>query len=129
MAQQRLRSELISQLIEKNDFELPASMVDNYLDSLEREYADADPDPSHSDEEREQATRQLKSYLLLESVRQQAEVEVTDAEFAQFAADRAASAGLQSSDLQDAEGLRRELENQKVFELLIAKAKIKEEKV
>ena len=131
MAQQRLRSELISQLIEKNDFELPESMVDNYLDSLEREYADRDRDhdPSHSAEEREQATRQLKSYLLLESVRQQAEVEVTDAEFAQFAADRAALSGVQPSDLQDAEGLRRELENQKVFELLIAKAKIKEEKV
>ena len=131
MAQQRLRSELISQLIEKNDFELPESMVDNYLDSLEREYADRDRDhdPSHSAEEREQATRQLKSYLLLESVREQAEVEVTDAEFAQFASERAALAGVQPSDLQDAEGLRRELENQKVFELLIAKAKIKEEKV
>ena len=129
MAQQRLRSELIGQLILKNDFELPESMVDNYLDSLEREHAERDRDPSHSDEEREQATRQLKSYLLLESVREQAEVEVTDEEFAQFAADRAALAGVQPSDLQDAEGLRRELENQKVFELLIAKAKIREEKV
>ena len=133
MAQQRLRSELINQLILKNDFELPESLVDNYLDSLEREHADHDRDhdhdPSHSDEERTQATRQLKSYLLLESVREQAEVEVTDAEFAQFAGEHAALAGVQPSDLQDAEGLRRELENQKVFELLIAKAKIKEEKV
>ena len=103
-------------------------MVDNYLDSLEREQAnrDHDQDLSHSDEERAQATRQLKSYLLLESVRQQAGVEVTDEEFAQFAAERA---GVQSADLQDAEGLRRELEDQKVFDLLIAKADIKEEKV
>ena len=54
---------------------------------------------------------------------------MTDEEFAQFAGERAALAGVQPSDLQDAEGLRRELENQKVFELLIAKAKIKEEKV
>ena len=131
MAQQRLRSELIGQLILKNDFELPESMVDNYLDSLEREHTDhdRDRDHSHSDEEREQATRQLKSYLLLESVREQAEVEVTDEEFAQFAGERAALAGVQPSDLQDAEGLRRELENQKVFELLIAKAKIREEKI
>ena len=131
MAQQRLRSELISQLILKNDFDLPESMVDNYLDSLEREQAnrDHDQDLSHSDEERAQATHQLKSYLLLESVRQQAGVEVTDAEFAQFAAERAEHAGVQSSDLQDAEGLRRELEDQKVFDLLIAKADIKEEKV
>ena len=131
MAQQRLRSELVSQLIEKNDFELPASMVDNYLDSLEREHADQDRDRdhTHSDEERTQATRQLKSYMLLESVREQAGVEVTDEEFAQFAGERAALAGVQPSDLQDAEELRRELENQKVFELLIAKADIKEEKV
>ncbi len=126
MAQQRLRSELINQLIVKNDFELPESMVDNYLHSLEREQADHDQDLSPSDEERAQATRQLKSYLLLESVRQQAGVEVTDEEFAQFAAARA---GVQPADLQDAEGLRRELEDQKVFELLIAKAKINEEKV
>ncbi|MDE2742194.1 MAG: trigger factor [Gemmatimonadota bacterium] len=124
MAQQRLRSELINQLILKNDFELPDSMVDNYLDSLEREQADQDN--SHSDEERAQATRQLKSYLLLDSVRQQAGVEVTDEEFAQFAAARA---GTQPADLQNAEGLRRELEDQKVIELLIAKAEIKEEKV
>jgi trigger factor len=126
MAQQRLRSELINQLILKNDFELPESMVDNYLESLEREQASQDHDRDHSDEERAQATRQLKSYLLLESVRQQAGVEVTDEEFAQFAAERA---GIQPADSQNAEGLRRELEDQKVIELLIAKAEIKEEKV
>ncbi len=136
MAQQRLHNELISQLILKNEFELPESMVDNYLDSLEREQAhhdhDHDHDHSHSDEERAQATRQLKSYLLLDSVRQQAGIEVTDAEFAQFTAERATRAGVQPSDLQNAEGLRRErreLEDQKVFDLLIAKAEIKEEKV
>ena len=126
MAQQRLRSELINQLILKNDFELPDSMVDSYLDSLEREQADHDQDRDHSDEERAQATRQLKSYLLLESVRQQAGVEVTDEEVAQCAAERT---GIQPADLQNAEGLRRELEDQKVIELLIAKAKIREEKV
>ncbi len=128
MAQQRLRSELISQLILKNDFELPDSMVDNYLDSLEREHADHDHDHdhSHSDEERTQATRQLKSYLLLESVRQQAGVEVTDEELAQFAAARAS---VQPANSQDSEELRRELEDQKVFDLLIAKAEIQEEKV
>ena len=108
-------------------------MVENYLHSLEREQAnhdhDHDHDHSHSDEERAQATRQLKSYLLLESVRQQAGVEVTDEEFAQFTAERAERTGIQPADLQNAEGLRRELEDQKVFELLVAKAKIKEEKV
>ena len=133
MAQQRLRSDLIGQLIQKNDFELPESMVNNYLDLLEQELEDHDHDHdhdhSHSDEERARATHQLKSYVLLESVRQQAGVEVTDAEFAQFAAEHAALAGVPVADLQNAAELRRELEDQKVFELLVAKAKIKEEKV
>lgn len=129
MAQQRLHGELVSQLIEKNDFELPESMVDNYLLSLDQEHADHehDHDHSHSDEERAQATRQLKSYILLESVRQQAGIEVTDEEFDQFTA--AARAYGQTADVQNAEGVRRELEDQKVFELLTAKANIKEEKV
>ncbi len=126
MAQQRLHGELINQLILKNDFELPESIVDNYLDSLEQEPANRERDHRYSDEERAQATRQLKSYLLLESVGQQAGVEVTDEELAQFAAERTE---VQPADSPNAEGLRRELENQKVFELLIAKAKIKEEKV
>ena len=132
MAHQRLHSELISQLIEKNDFELPESMVDNYLLSLEREHADHDhdhddPDHSYSDEERTQATRQLKRYILLESVRQQAGIEATDEEVAQFTA--IAHAHGQAADLPDEEGVRRELEDQKVFDLLVAKAEIKEEKV
>ena len=125
MAQQRLRSELIGQLVLKNDFELPDSMVDNYLDSLEREHAEHDQDRSHSDEERAQATGRLKSYLLLESVREQAGVEVTDEELAQAAAERTELVGVRP----DAEELRRELEHQKVVELLIAQAKIREEKV
>lgn len=130
MAQQRLRSELISQLIEKNDFELPDSVVDNYLRSLEPDLDDhdhdQDHDPTYSDEEREQATRRLKSFLLIESVREQAGVKATDEEFAQFAAARART---EPADAQDEDRLRRELEHQKVFELLIAKAKITEEKV
>ena len=130
MAHQRLRSELISQLIAKNDFELPDSIVDNYLLSLEEEQADPDydpdPDSSYSDEEREQATRQLKSFLLIESVREQAGIEATDEEFAQFTANRART---QPAEARDADRLRRELAHHKVFELLIAKAKITEEKV
>jgi FKBP-type peptidyl-prolyl cis-trans isomerase (trigger factor) len=86
----------------------------------------------HTDEEREQAVRRLKSFLLIESVRKQAKVEVTDAEFDQFAAERAEQAGSKLEDLQRSgkmDDLRRELEEKKVFDLLGEKAKIKEEKV
>jgi trigger factor len=145
MADQRLRSDLIGQLIEKNEFELPESMVENYLNSMKREQQaqgqthdqdhdhDHDHDQSkHTDEEREQAVRRLKSFLLIESVRKQAKVEVADAEFDQFAAERAEQAGSKLEDLQRSgkmDDLRRELEEKKVFDLLGEKAKIKEEKV
>jgi trigger factor len=142
MAEQRLRSDLAGQLIEKNEFELPESMVENYLKSMKREQqahdhdhddSDHDHDDSeHTDEEREQAVRRLKSFLLIEGVRKQAKVEVTDEEFEIFAAERAEQGGIKLEDMQRSgrvDDLRRELVEKKVFDLLGEKAKIKEEKV
>jgi len=148
MAEQRLRSDLVGQLIEKNEFELPESMVENYLKSMKREqqaqghdhddhddhdHDDHDHDDSeHTDEEREQAVRRLKSFLLIEGVRKQAKVEITDEEFEAFAAERAEQGSIKLEDMQRSgrvDDLRRELEEKKVFDLLGEKAKIKEEKV
>jgi trigger factor len=146
MAEQRLRSDLVGQLIEKNEFELPESMVENYLKSMKREQQaqgqgqgqahdhdhDHDHDSEHTDEEREQAVRRLKSFLLIEGVRKQAKVEVTDEEFETFAAERAEQGGIKLEEMQRSgrvDDLRRELEEKKVFDLLGEKAKIKEEKV
>lgn len=134
MAEQRLRGDLIGQLIEKNEFELPESMVENYLNSMQREQQghDHDHDHDHSDEEREQAVRRLKSFLLIEAVRKKAEIAVSDEEFDEFAAERAEQAGVKVEDLKRSgrvDDLRRELEEKKVFDLLGAKANIKEEKV
>ena len=131
MAEQRLRSDLVGQLIEKNEFELPESKVANYLKSMKREHHDHD-DSEHTDEEREQAVRRLKSFLLIEGVRKQAKVEITDEEFEAFAAERAEQGGIKLEDMQRSgrvDDLRRELEEKKVFDLLGEKAKIKEEKV
>jgi trigger factor len=144
MAEQRLRSDLVGQLIEKNEFELPESMVENYLKSMKREQQaqgqahdhdhddDHHHDSEHTDEEREQAVRRLKSFLLIEGVRKQAKVEVTDEEFETFAAERAVQGGIKPEEMHRSErvdDLRRELEEKKVFDLLGEKAKIKEEKV
>ncbi len=142
MAEQLLRSDLVGQLIEKNEFELPESMVENYLKSMKREqqaqghdddHDDHDHDDSeHTDEEREQAVRRLKSFLLIEGVRKAAKVEITDEEFEAFAAERAEQGGIKLEDMQRSgrvDDLRRELEEKKVFDLLGEKAKITEEKV
>ncbi len=145
MAEQRLRSDLVGQLIEKNEFKLPESMVENYLKSMKREqqahghdhddhdHDDHDHDDSeHTDEEREQAVRRLKSFLLIEGVRKAAKVEITDEEFEAFAAERAEQGGIKLEDMQRSgrvDDLRRELEEKKVFDLLGEKAKITEEKV
>ncbi len=138
MAEQRLRSELVSQLIEKNEFDLPESMVDNYINSMKREQQgndhdrDHDHDHDHDHEEREQAVRRLKTFLLVEGVRKKAAISVSDEEFDVFAAERAEQAGVKLDDLKRSgriDDLRRELEEKKVFDVLGEKANIKEEKV
>ena len=76
--------------------------------------------------------RRRKSFLLIEGVRKQAKVEITDEEFEAFAAERAEQGGIKLEDMQRSgrvDDLRRELEEKKVFDLLGEKAKIKEEKV
>ncbi|MBT4498526.1 MAG: trigger factor [Gemmatimonadetes bacterium] len=137
ISDQRLRSELVDQLVEKNPFELPESMVENYLRSMQQDQQgaahehDHEHDHEHSDEERETATRRLKSYLLIESVRKQAEIEANDEDFEAYLAQRAEEIGLKAEDLKRSErldDLRRELEEKKVFDLLIEKAEVKEEK-
>ena len=140
MSQQRERSELINQLIEKNPFDVPDSMVENYLRSMQRNEHDHNHDHDHdhdhdhepSDEERENAVRRLKSYLLTEAVRKKAEIAVEDEEFESYLAERAAGAGVKVDDVKRsgrADDLRRELEEDKVFALLSEKAVIKEENV
>jgi len=139
LSNQRLRSELIEQLVEKNPFDPPASMVENYLQTMRREQEgenhdhdhDHDHDHEPSDEEREMAERRLKSYLLIEGVRKRAEIEVGEEDFEEYLEQRAGEIGLQAEDLKRSprlDDLRRELEEKKVFDLLIEKAEIKEEK-
>ena len=138
MGQQRERSELVGQLIEKNAFELPDSMVENYLHSMRQQDQnqnndqDSGRDHEPSEEERENAVRRLKSYLLTEAVRKKADISVSDEEFEAHLEERATAAGVKAEEVRRsgrADDLRRELEENKVFELLGEKAKITEEKV
>ena len=140
MGQQRERSELIGQLIEKNAFELPDSMVENYIQSMRQQDQnqnqsydqDSNRDQEPSEEERENAVRRLKSYLLTEAVRKKADISVSDEEFEAHLEERANAAGVKVEDVRRngrADDLRRELEENKVFELLGEKANVTEEKV
>ena len=136
MAEQRLRSELIAQLIEKNKFDLPESMVDNYIQSMKREQQSGDEDRDENEgqdqEERDQAVRRLKTFLLVEGVRKKADISVSEEELNTFVAERAEQSGVKLEDLKRSgqiDDLRREFEEKKVFDLLGEKANIKEEKV
>jgi len=131
ISRQGLRTALIEELIKKNPFDLPGSMVDSYLESLHRE-EEQDHEHEHTEEERRAAVRRLKSYLLIEGVRKQAGIEVSDEEFEEYLARRAEEMGVKLEDLKRSPrlgDLRRELEENEIFDLLIERAKIKEETV
>ncbi|HCL26972.1 MAG TPA: hypothetical protein DIC52_00875, partial [Candidatus Latescibacteria bacterium] len=82
---------------------------------------------SMSDEEREQAERRLKTYLIMEGLRKKISVEVSDEEFEEYLATRAEQSGMKLEELKRsprAADLRRDLEEDKIFEHLQSGAKI-----
>ena len=153
LSRQQLRSSLTEELIKANSLELPERMVDNYLRTLKRERAereghshdhrhDHDHDHDHGDDDEETATasaeerasaiRQLKSYLLVDAVRESAGVDVADEEFEEFLSKRAEDTGMKVGELRRskwADNLRKELEENKVFDYLIERAEIEEQSV
>lgn len=142
-ARQRQRGELLEGLIKENPVELPDSLVDNYIETMRREREEAQArsgqapqqdsnDEEVSDEEREAAGRRLRTYLILEGLRKKLEISVTDEEFEAHLAERAEGAGMKVEDLKRSprlDDLRRDLEEDKIFELLGETAVEKEEKV
>ena len=136
MSLQRERTDLISQLIEKNPFDLPESMIENYLHSMRDQNKvqnqDHDHDHEHGEQEKEGAVRSLKSYVLSEAVRKKYEIAVTDEEFEQYLVERAEKVGVKLEEIKKnarIDDLRRELEEEKMFGELMKTAEIKEETV
>ena len=136
MSRQRERTDLISQLIEKNPFDLPDSMVTNYLSNLreqnESQKEGRDQSHVHSEQEKEQAVRSLKSYVISEAVRKKHEIVVTDEEFEKYLAERAEQVGVKLEEIKKnarVNDLRRELEEEKMFSELMKTAEVKEETV
>ena len=138
MSIQRERTDLISQLIEKNPFDLPESMIENYLHSMREQNRvqnqghDNEPEHEHGEQEKEGAVRSLKSYVLSEAVRKKYEIIVTDEEFEQHLEERAEKVGVKLEEIKKnarIDDLRRELEEEKMFGELMKTAEIKEETV
>ena len=129
MGRQKLRTDLIAELIKKNPFELPESMIENYLESLSREQEGA---RAPGEEERTAVVRQIKTFLLMGAMRQKLQLEVGDEEFDQYLQQRAEESGVSLEDLKRSarlDDLRRELEEDKVIDFLVEQAEIEEEKV
>jgi trigger factor len=139
MSRQKVRSDVMDSLLKANEIELPNRLVENYAASVRRErekqqgHHDHDHDHDHdhhdemSDEEREAAERRLKTYLIMESLRKKVGVEVSDEEFEQYLATRAEQSGMKLEELKRsprAVEMRRDLEEDKIFEHLEKGAKI-----
>ena len=151
MSRQRVRSELVDALIKANAFDLPESLVSEYLEGMRKEqqahqhqheHAPAhhhahDHDHDHgedepTDEQRQAAVRSLKTYLLLEAVRKKAEIEVSSHDLEAHLQQRSQQLGIKLEELKRsprADEFRKELEEDKIFEYLTDKADIQEESV
>ena len=145
LARQKLRSDLLEGLHQANEVELSDSLVDNYLESMRRERErqehdhahdhDHDHDHEHEEptaEEREEAVKRLKTFLIVEGLRKKVSVEVTDEEFEDYLADRSRQLGMQLDKLKRsprAADLRRDLEEDKIFAYLEGHAIVEERAV
>ena len=135
LARQKLRSDLLEGLHRANEVELSDSLVDNYLESMrrERERQEDGQEPGEpTAEEREDAVKRLKTFLIMEGLRKKVPVEVTDEEFEGYLADRSRQLGMQLDKLKRsprAADLRRDLEEDKIFEYLEEHAIVEERAV
>ena len=141
LARQKLRSDIIEGLHRANEVELPESLVDSFLESMRRERErqeqgrDADPDQEPAEptaEEREAAAARLKTFLIMEGLRKKFPVEVTDEEFESYLTERAGQLGIQLDKLKRSPrvaDLRRDLEEDRIFDHLEALAVVEERAV
>ena len=143
MARQKVRSDIMQGLHRLNEVEVSESLVEGYLEGMRRERErrehgrdhDHDHDHDHEEptaEERDEATRRLKTYLIMEGLRKKVPVEVTDEEFDNYLTERAGQLGMQLDKLKRSPrvaDLRRDLEEDRIFGHLEARAVVEERAV
>lgn len=142
-SERELRESLVDDLLQKNKFESPQSMLERYIEILVGEYderrqrAHLPPDP----EERQKfagsirpaADRGVRRQLLLDCVAEAHELRASEEDVDKWIEDKVQAEGSEStrmraffSDKQRRRQLRNELTDQKVFEFLKSKAEIRE---
>jgi trigger factor len=145
-SQKEIENQIIDALIEKNDFEVPESMVesqiDNFLEQSMRNLAAHGIDPkrfpaptqAQRDHVRPSAVRTVKAGLILKAVCEQEKIEVSDEELQAGIAVRAEQMGLSVDYLKDQleEGkmlgeLRETLLQEKVYKMIQENAEVTEE--
>ncbi|MGO9569762.1 MAG: trigger factor [Desulfomonilaceae bacterium] len=145
-SQKEIGNQIIDALIEKNDFEVPESMVesqiDNFLEQSMRNLAAHGIDPkrfpaptqAQRDQVRPSAVRTVKAGLILKAVCEQDNIEVSDEELQAGIAERAEQMGLSVDYLKDQleEGkmlgeLRESLLQEKVYKMIQEHAEVTEE--
>ncbi len=143
-ADARVRNDAIAKLIEQNEFEVPASLIENQARNLLNNFAEdlsrrgVDLNRVQSDfiqmafeQMRSQAERDVRGALLLEKVAEAAKVEVSESEIEEEIAKISAHYRVTPEEFRkslDAQGgadtIRNNLRTRKSIEAVVAKAKI-----
>lgn len=136
MRRQKLESSLLDKLLEKNDFEVPPSMVDTVIDSMIKELdwqkKEQAQQALHNEEIRKNfratARRKAQNTLILWQVAQQEKIEVTDEDIKSHIA-KMMPAGTDQAQIDSmatkmASRLRENLLFEKAMDFLIKSAKI-----
>lgn len=138
VSRSRLIENLVEALIEQNEFEVPESMVDNYianaLESIKRERQDQEIDEdSFRDESRPGALRGVKRYLLLEAIAGKESIEVSEEDIdkhLETMSERHSVDGPRIRQILGRSGqferMKSELLDDKVFDFLIEQAKVED---
>ena len=135
---QRVEENLIDVLIEGNPFEVPDSMVENYLngmvESYKREHAGHGIDEDAIRESgRDQAERGVKRFLLLDAVADQEKIEVTDEDLDEHLEEMSQRHNIEGPRLRQILGrteqldqIESDIKTQKTFDFLIDNADVED---
>ncbi|MDE2831153.1 MAG: trigger factor [Gemmatimonadota bacterium] len=140
MIRQRVEENLMDALIEDNPFEVPDSMVENYLDgmieSYKREQAGHDQgidEDALREEGRDQAERGVKRFLLLDAVADQEDIEVTDDDLDKHLEEMSQRHNIEGPRLrqilsrtEQLDQIESEIKTQKTFDFLIDNADVED---
>ena len=139
-SRRRVEDNLVDALIDQNDFELPDSMVENYLDnvveSFKQEHAGHDhpiDDDLLREEGRGPAIRGIKRHLLLDAIVRQETIQVTEEDVDRHLAAMAQGYNMEVARLREVlsrsnrlEQIESDLQTEKTFDFLIGQARIED---